>query len=84
MANTELKRRITNNNKGVKQAMIIKDNTQPTKWSKDLKEDLQRVNKYIKEQREEVDKGIKNLKDLHRSREDILQRALEDNTNEDN
>jgi hypothetical protein len=61
--------------------MTIKDNTQ-TKWSKDLKEDLQRVNKYIKEQRLEVDKGIQNLKDLHSSREDILQRALEE-TNEE-
>ena len=57
--------------------MAIKDNIQ-TKWSKQLKEDLQRINKYITEQRKEVDFGIKNLKDLHRSREEIVQRALEE------
>jgi hypothetical protein len=58
--------------------MAIKDNIQ-TKWSKQLKEDLQRINKYITEQRKEVDFGIKNLKDLHRSREELVQRALEEN-----
>ena len=57
--------------------MTIKDNIQ-TKWSKQLKEDLQRINKYITEQRKEVDFGIKNLKDLHRSREELVQRALEE------
>ena len=57
--------------------MAIKDNIQ-TKWSKQLKEDLQRINKYITEQRKEVDFGIKNLKDLHRSREELVQRALEE------
>jgi hypothetical protein len=58
--------------------MAIKDNIQ-TKWSKQLKEDLQRINKYITEQRKEVDFGIKNLKDLHKSREELVQRALEEN-----
>lgn len=57
--------------------MTIKDNIQ-TKWSKQLKEDLQRINKYITEQRKEVDFGIKNLKDLHKSREELVQRALEE------
>jgi hypothetical protein len=57
--------------------MAIKDNIQ-TKWSKQLKEDLQRINKYITEQRKEVDFGIKNLKDLHKSREELVQRALEE------
>ncbi len=57
--------------------MVIKDNIR-TKWSKQLKEDLQRINKYITEQRKKVDFGIKNLKDLHRSREELIQRALEE------
>jgi len=59
--------------------MSIKDNTQ-TKWSVELKEDLQRINKYIKEQRKQVDEGIQNLKELHKAREEVLQKALEDTT----
>lgn len=56
--------------------MTIADNTQ-IKWTTKLKDDLRRINKCIKEERQKVDLGIQNLKDLHKARELVLSNALE-------
>lgn len=56
--------------------MTIEDNTQ-IKWTTKLKDDLRRINKCIKEERQKVDVGIQNLKDLHKARELVLAEALE-------
>ena len=64
--------------------MTIEDNTQ-IKWTTKLKDDLRRINKCIKEERQKVDVGIQNLKDLHKARELVLSEALEneeDNKND--
>ena len=56
--------------------MTIADNTQ-IKWTTKLKDDLRRINKCIKDERQKVDEGIQNLKDLHKERELVLTDALE-------
>lgn len=64
--------------------MTIEDNTQ-IKWTTKLKDDLRRINKCIKEERQKVDVGIQNLKALHKARELVVSEALEaeeDNKND--
>lgn len=54
---------------------MIKDNTTP-KWTTDLKNDIQRINKTINAIRIQVDDGIDRLKLLEKEREDILMKCL--------
>lgn len=54
---------------------MIKDNTTP-KWTTDLKNDIQRINKIINTVRVQVDEGIDRLKLLEKEREDILMKCL--------
>jgi len=45
-------------------------------WVKQLKRDLQRVNKLIKKERYDVDQGIKNLKLLEQERKRLVNESL--------
>jgi S-adenosylhomocysteine hydrolase len=54
---------------------MIKDNTTP-KWTTDLKNDIQRINKAINATRIQVDDGIDRLRLLEKERDDILMKCL--------
>jgi S-adenosylhomocysteine hydrolase len=54
---------------------MIKDNTTP-KWTTDLKNDIQRINKTINATRIQVDDGIDRLRLLEKERDDILMKCL--------
>jgi hypothetical protein len=54
---------------------MIKDNTTP-KWTTDLKNDIQRINKAINSIRIQVDDGIERLRLLEKERDDILMKCL--------
>ena len=54
---------------------MIKDNTTP-KWTTDLKNDIQRINKAINATRIQVDDGIERLRLLEKERDDILMKCL--------
>ena len=54
---------------------MIKDNT-TLKWTTDLKNDIQRINKIINTVRVQVDEGIDRLKLLEKERDDILMKCL--------
>lgn len=54
---------------------MIKDNTTP-KWTTDLKNDIQRINKTINAIRIQVDDGIDRLRLLEKERNDILIKCL--------
>jgi S-adenosylhomocysteine hydrolase len=54
---------------------MIKDNTTP-KWTTDLKNDIQRINKIINTVRVQVDDGIDRLRLLEKERDNILMKCL--------
>ena len=54
---------------------MIKDNT-TLKWTTDLKNDIQRINKTINAIRIQVDDGIDRLRLLEKERDDILMKCL--------
>lgn len=54
---------------------MIKDNT-TLKWTTDLKNDIQRINKIINTVRVQVDEGIDRLRLLEKERDDILMKCL--------
>jgi S-adenosylhomocysteine hydrolase len=54
---------------------MIKDNTTP-KWTTDLKNDIQRINKTINAIRIQVDDGIDRLRLLEKERNNILMKCL--------
>jgi hypothetical protein len=54
---------------------MIKDNTTP-KWTTDLKNDIQRINKTINTVRVQVDEGIDRLRLLEKERDNILMKCL--------
>jgi hypothetical protein len=54
---------------------MIKDNTTP-KWTTDLKNDIQRINKIINTVRVQVDEGIDRLRLLEKERDNILMKCL--------
>ena len=54
---------------------MIKDNTTP-KWTTDLKNDIQRINKIINTVRVQVDEGIDRLRLLEKERNNILMKCL--------
>ena len=54
---------------------MIKDNT-TLKWTTDLKNDIQRINKTINAIRIQVDDGIDRLRLLEKERDDILIKCL--------
>ncbi len=54
---------------------MIKDNTTP-KWTTDLKNDIQRINKTINAIRIQVDDGIDRLRLLEKERDNILMKCL--------
>ena len=54
---------------------MIKDNT-TIKWTMQLKDDIQRINKVINKIRLQVDDGIDRLKLLEKERDDILMKCL--------
>lgn len=54
---------------------MIKDNT-TLKWTTDLKNDIQRINKTINAIRIQVDDGIDRLRLLEKERDNILMKCL--------
>ena len=54
---------------------MIKDNT-TLKWTTDLRNDIQRINKIINAVRIQVDDGIDRLRLLEKERDNILMKCL--------
>ncbi len=54
---------------------MIKDNT-TLKWTTDLRNDIQRINKTINAVRIQVDDGIDRLRLLEKERDNILMKCL--------